>query len=305
MPELYTYRYPNAASYALLPINAAHGAFVGQGRMLRHGYIFGYKRTTAAADLAAAGTAASIPVGGAVTSAVAAYRQIDYQNSKIFQFNPPALSMSVQMMAVEDPELGSGEGNLPTPAVGLASSNLELFFDRTEEIARANAGAGDEKWRELGVQMDLYELLKVISGGAESLLGEYTDPGSDPDAGVAGGSVQAGSLNHFTGALFDAAVGGSKLVYEPFAVVFNPNLAVHVMKMTSFAFTYLRFTSDLVPTSLKVEMGLEITNMGTKSYAISGGTGGPLGSTAAPAAGTTAPPGTTATPPTIPAVGAF
>ena len=50
--------------------------------------------------------------------------------------------------------------------------------------------------------------------------------------------------------------------------------------MTSFAFTYLRFTSDLVPTTVKVEMGLEITNMGTKSYVTSGGAG--------PAATTTA-----------------
>ena len=82
-------------------------------------------------------------------------------------------------------------------------------------------------------------------------------------------------MNHLTGALFDAAVAGSKIMFKSFVVVFNPNLTVHVQRMTSFAFTYLRFTSDLVPTTVKLEIGLEITNMGTKAHATSGGAGSP------------------------------
>lgn len=302
MPELYTYRYPNAAAYALLPHHAAHGDFVGQGRMLRHGYIFGYKEI--ATGITTTGPNATGPSDEATRALRAASsRQIEWSNSKIFQFNPPALGLNATLMQTEDAEVSGDGGALPTPGVGLASFGIELFFDRTEEIARANAGHGDEKWRELGVQMDLYELLKVISGGESSKLGTYVDPGTDADTGGAGGAVQAGSLNHFTGSLFDAAIGGSQLMFRSFAVVFNPNLTIHVNKMTSFAFTYLRFTSDLVPTSMKVEMGLEITNMGTKAYATSGGLAGPVATAAATTAA--APPGTTAVAATIPFVGSL
>ena len=158
MPEMYTYRYPNAASYALLPINPAHGAFVGQGRQLRHGYIFGYKNMAAINTITGPSDVAT-----AALRAAAAARQVDFQNSKVFQFNPPALGLSVQLMPVEDPALTPGQ-TIMDSGVGLASFSTQIIFDRTEEIARANAGHGDEKWRDLGVQVDLYELLKVISG---------------------------------------------------------------------------------------------------------------------------------------------
>ena len=66
-------------------------------------------------------------------------------------------------MPVEDPALTPGQ-TIMDSGVGLASFSTQIIFDRTEEIARVNAGHGDEKWRDLGVQVDLYELLKVISG---------------------------------------------------------------------------------------------------------------------------------------------
>ena len=106
--------------------------------------------------------------------------------------------------------------------------------------------------------------------------------------------------------MFDAAIAGSNLVFKSFAMVFNPNLSVHVNRLTSFAFTYVRFTSDLVPTSMTVEMSLEIMNMGTKSYVTSGGAAGAgTGAAAVPAtgtvaAGTAAPPGTTGVRPIYP-----
>jgi len=277
----YTYLYPNQKSYALLPVSKQHGNFTWQGRSLRHGYIFGYKET------APASSGGPPIIGGvidAVNAAAAAYRQINYNNYKMFQFNPPALSMSASLMNVEDAEVQASGGNLSNPAVGLASSSLELFFDRTSEIARAHqrlaSGStytNDEIWRDLGVQVDLFDFFKVISGGDKSLLGQYTEE-SSPEGGV----VRSGSMNHLTGSLFDAAIAGSKIMYRPFAVVFNPNLTMHVNRMTNFAFTYLRFTPDLVPTSVKLEIGLEITNMGTKSYTTSGGTAGPTDSSSAP-----------------------
>lgn len=276
--QSYTYRYPNAASYALLPVSKQHGAFHWQGRSLRHGYIFGYKDTAAPAN-APAGTP---PPGTSAT-----YRQIDYENYKMFQFNPPAVAMSLSMMPTDDPDSLIPEGNAPYIAVGLATSGLELFFDRTEEIARSTNGVGSEIWRDLGVQVDLFDFLKVISGGETSRLSTYLDAPETP-AGW-GPAVQSGSLNQLSGLMFDAAITGSSVMFRPFAVVFNPNMAIHVSRMTSFTFTYLRFTSDLVPTSVKLEIGLEITNMGTKAYTTSAGTGGPTGAVQGSSTGTAPP----------------
>jgi hypothetical protein len=257
MPESYTYRYPNQRSYALLPVSQQHDNFHWQGRSLRHGYIYGYK--SAALPATATGT---VPPGTNAT-----YRQVNFANYKMFQFNPAALGMSVQMMTTEDKETQASGGALPSTAVGLASTSLELFFDRTEEIARSNKGIGDEIWRDLGVQVDLFDFLMVISGGDTSMLGTFQTDTNVPEEGW--GSVQKGSMNQLSGMLFDSAIASSAIMFKPFAIVFNPNLTMHIQQMTSFAFTYVRFTPDLVPTTVKLEITVQITNMGTKSYATS------------------------------------
>jgi len=283
MPETYKYRYPNARSYNQLPVSRQHGNFKWQGRSLRHGYIFGYKPVQPPPEG---------PLFAAAARAVSFGRQIDFQNSKVFQFNPPALGMNVEMMNTDSAANEAAGGALSnTAGVGMGAFSMELFFDRTEEIARANTRlnrgqtyAGDEIWRDLGVQVDLFEFLKVISGGDASQLTTYTDPGN-PDTSFPG-TVQAGSLNHLTGAFLDAASTGSKIMMNSFVMVFNPNLAIHVNRMLSFAFTYVRFTSDLVPTTVQLVLNLEIFNMGTKSYVAQVGSGNPV------AGGqTTAPPG--------------
>ena len=279
MPENYDYRYPNAGSYALLPTSKQHGAFHWQGRTLRHGYIYGYKKVAGAGSIF---NEAGVGALGVLAKA-AGNRQVDFNNCKMFQFNPPGLSLTASMIAVENADIGLDGGALPPVGVGLASSSLELFFDRTEEIALANNGKADEKWRDVGVQADLYDFFRVISGGDESALGTYTEEPPDTGGGFfpeGWGSIRKESTNRITGELFDAAIAGNSVQFKPFVVVFNPNLAVHVSRMTSFTFTYLRFTPDLVPTSVKMEIGLEITNMGTKAHAIaSGGPGGATGTT--------------------------
>ena len=258
-PEWYKFRYPNTRSYLNLP---ASSRYVHQGRALRHGFIFGYKEVTPVDPASVEGMSAD----AAERFIESTTRTIDFTNSKIFQFNPAAISIGVTMMAVDSAaaEIPGGNANV---GVGYASTRLELFFDRTEEIARANNGKGDDEWRDLGVQKDLFELLTVISGGTASKLGGYRATPTAGDAPFGTESVQPGSTNHLTGVMLDSAVAGNAVAFRSFAVVFNPNLAVHVSKMTSFAFTYLRFTMDLVPTSMKVEMDLEITNMGTQSHA--------------------------------------
>jgi hypothetical protein len=268
--EQYSYRYPNPASYALLQASGTSW----QGRTLRHGYIYGYK---AVGPDAAEGRSWV----DNFSNLSSRFRRIDFTNYKMFQFNPVALSLNATVALTEGGDVVADGGNLGNPTVGLASSSLELFFDRTEEIARANNGHGPEIWRDLGVQQDLFEFFKVISGGDTSNLGGFTESTTEE------GTVQSGSMNHLTGKLFDSAVAGSNLLFRPFAVVFNPNLTMHVNRMTSFAFTYLRFTSNLVPTTVKLEIGLEIFNIGTKSYATSGGIAGPV------AGGQQNPPGTT------------
>jgi hypothetical protein len=281
------YAYPDAKSYAILP-NMSRSGPGYWGRPIRHGYIFGYKQIpgtgTPGANLGPGlglGIDISIP-----STPPGYYRTLNYDNYKMFQFNPPDLPLTVQMMPVESGEVPASGGNLPQVGVGLASSTLELYFDRTIEIARASRpnNPGQAHWRDLGVQLDLFDLLKVISGPNE----EWLKPGQgEGDIRIPenplGGVIRNESLNNLTGQMFDSVVSGSAIMFAPFAVVFSPNLSIHVQRMTSFAFRYLRFTKDLVPTSVKVEMGLEITNMGSVSYATGGGPAGP----------TTPPPGVT------------
>lgn len=269
--ERYTYAFPNQKSYAMLPVAKQHEGFHWQGRSLRHGYIYGYKSV-------AEGAERYDPLSSAPGGGPAVTRQINYNSYKIFQFNPPALTMNVSMMPVDSDEDMAQGGAAPSYGVGLANSSMELFFDRTLEIARSNNGKGSELWRDLGVQVDLFDFFKVISGGDVSVLGQYTERTEE------GGTVRAGSLNHLTGELFDAAIAGSKVMFTPFVVVFNANLTVHVQKMTSFSFTFLQFTSDLVPVTVRLDIGLEITNMGTKAHSLKSGS--------ALAAEATAPPGT-------------
>jgi hypothetical protein len=285
--ESYTFHYPNARSYNQLPVSKQHDDFHWQGRSLRHGYIIGYKSL---------GTDAS-QVGGILEkiggwfSPGSSTRRPDFDNIKMFQFNPSALNISVGMMNTDPPETELQGQNLPGTAVGYASTELRIFFDRTYEVARSNNGHGSSKWRDLGVQWDIFDLLTVIAGGNTGILAQAVDA-TDPDT-PGGGTVRAGSTNHMTGMFLDASVTGSKIMFMPFAIVFNPNLSVHVLQMSSFSFSYIRFTSDLVPTTVEIVMSLVIANMGSRSYVTSGGSAG-ASPTVDGGSSTSAPPGTTA-----------
>ena len=284
MAATYKYAYPNWKSYSNIPPRPGVGLYNGQ--LLRHGYIYGYKPVKSVEDVNKI-TGPSDEATRAMRAS--AMRQLDWNNVIVFQFNPPSLDLAVQMMNSDNPEMENPEGNLPGAAVGLASTMLELYFDRTNEVARATAGAhgraGEKRFKELGVQCDLFDLLKVMSGGDSSVLvsGDEQVTIDDPDDTA---PVLPGSMNDLTGQMFDAVISGSKIYFKPFVVVFNQNLAVHVQKLSSFAFSYLRFTADLVPTHLKVSLGLEITNMGTKAYAA----GGPTGTSDGTSSSTTTPP---------------
>lgn len=268
MASTYKYSYPNYKSYQMIPPRPGVGLYNGQ--LLRHGYIYGYKKVSAT-------TTATTPPGGPDAArayfTTPSYRQIDWQSAMVFQFNPVHLPISVSLMLTDSQDQAAPGGNLPTPSVGLAKSNLQLFFDRSNEIARATMArpdrAGQSKYRDLGVQCDLFDFLRVISGGDDSVLGgKYTDP-ADPDSPYAA-PVQRDSINRLTGMLVDAVVAGPNLAMTPFAIVFNQNLAVNVSRLNSFTFDFVRFTADLVPTTVQIDMELEITNLGTKVHATSG-----------------------------------
>jgi hypothetical protein len=290
MPSTYKYSYPNWKSYSNIPPRPGVGLYNGQ--LLRHGYIYGYKKV--AADVNPY-TGASTDSGTGNVHPVPPWRQIDYSNVMVFQFNPVDLPMTVGMFPADPPEAEAPGGNLPSVAAGMASSNLKLFFDRTNEVARATANlpgrAGESKWKDIGVQWDLFDLFKVISGGDESFLDEQRIPTPDNDDDAAAGSVDPRSLTNLTGMLLDAAATGAKLYFKPFVVVFNQNLAVNVTWLNSMSFSYLRFTADLVPTLVQVDMSLQISNMGSKSYVV--GTNAPAGSTPPTAPPGVTPPGST------------
>ena len=280
MPSTYRYSYPNWKSYQMIPPRPRVGLYNGQ--LLRHGYIFGYKFAGASAPSPNVNpyTGASTDSGTGNVHPTPTYRQIDWTTAMVFQFNPVHLPMTVQLMPVDSPDQAAGGGNLPDVAPGLATTSLQLFFDRTNEIARATMGnpgrAGETKFKELGVQVDLFDFLRVISGGDESVLGQYEEPPPEEDSPFSG-TVSRDSLNRLTGMLMDATVAGSQIMMKPFAVVFNQNLAINVLKMTSFTFDFVRFTADLVPTTVQIDMTLEVSNMGTKAFVTGAGGSAPIG----------------------------
>ena len=305
MPEPYPYRYPNQSSYNQLPVARQHEGFHWQGRSLRHGFIMGYKAAGAPSESS----------GGFLQDAfdkinrtiASHFRQIDPNVYKMFQFNPSALNFGVEMMQQDSAEMEAEGGNYANVGVGAAGTSMELFFDRTDDIARSSNDQGDPKWRDMGVQWDLFDLLKVISGGDLSWLAETSDsPTVDTDFEGTIGKVQHGSLNHISGMLLDSAVTGSRIMMKPFIVVFNANLAFHVLQMNSFSFSYLRFTTNLVPSLLKVEMTLTVSNMGSRSFVTSGQAPTTPGGSSSSGTGTTpgdgsmvGPPGTQS-PPGVP-----
>lgn len=261
--QSYSYAYPNADSYNQLLYRGGSGPGYN-GRALRHGYIFGYKPAPTTAPTQP-GPAFGQTEPGREPFPVTFYRHINYENSKIFQFNPVDLPIAITMMQTASKAEEAKGGNDKSSAVGLAYTNLRLFFDRTHEIYYSNSGKGTPVWGDLGVQVDIYDLLKVISGGLTSNLGRGSLT-RDEELEQLGGVVQAGSTNYLSGLMLDAVTSGSQIQFSSFAMVFNSNLAVHVQRLAGFSFTYLRFTQDLVPTTVQVDMNLEIANMGSMSY---------------------------------------
>jgi hypothetical protein len=289
--QSYSYAYPNANSYNQLIYRGGSGPGYN-GRSLRHGYVFGYKPAPATGP-AQPGPAPGQTEPGMDPIPVTFNRHIDYENSKMFQFNPVELPMRITMMQTASKAEEAKGGNDKSAQVGVANTDLHLFFDRTHEIYYSNSGRGTPVWGDLGVQVDIFDLLKVISGGNESDLsrGSLT---RDEELEQLGGLVQAGSTNYLSGLMLDAVATGSQVQFTPFAVVFNPNLAVHIQRLQGLGFSYIRFTQDLVPTTVQVDMSLEIANMGTMSYVTSDSRG-----TVAPTP-TEPPPGVANPPPVAP-----
>lgn len=286
--QSYKYAYPDNRSYSQIDYSTMQAGPGYEGQALRHGFIFGYKSTGLPVGVDHAGPDAVIAPNGDNF-----LRTIDFENSKMFQFNPPHMPVALGLMEVDNADAQDPRGLLfQKTGVGVASTTLEMYFNRTREVNSSMAGFEDPLWRELGVQIDLFDVLRVISGGDESLYSGDTQLTDSPY----GGTVRQDSLNKLTGSFYDAVISGTNIQFQHFAIVFNPNLAMHVQRITSFSFDFLQFTKDLVPTTMQIMFELQIANMGTSTYVNSGGAIGAQTQAANAPPGQIPPPGTTAAP---------
>ena len=168
MPESYTYHYPNRSVVRPAARQQAARGLHWQGRSLRHGYIYGYK-AMAAADHPQRGCAAGHSPAGSRRRATARSTSSNY---KIFQFNPPALTMSAYDDATSrTPSWRPTGATSPTPAWVWRPPVWSCSSTAPRRSPGRTTATADEKWRDLGVQVDLFDLLKVISGGDSSELG--------------------------------------------------------------------------------------------------------------------------------------
>lgn len=238
---VYDYLYPNIQSYkAMGRLSGFPEAIENNGRGVQHGYIFGYVKGRNYWQL----LDPSKP------------SEIDYGFGKRFQFNPAQLSFNIAMNASESEAVQADGGNLPQTTVGVATTDLKIWFDRTEEVYASANGRGDAEWRALGVQRDIDDLFKILTGkeGEQTTITDQANPW---------GAILGQSTATMTRRLFDAANGGGAIGVNPIAIIFNPNLAVHVNRVTAFAFSYTRFTRSMVPTTVSVDLSLEIASINT------------------------------------------
>ena len=191
-------------------------------------------------------------------------KRIRFSQGKQFQFNPFSASLTIDFQHASAPaETLQTNGTASESQVGTATTGIEMFFDRSMEVAAATAGVKkvdghtiDPIFADVGVQKDLWDVYRVILGGDQDYFAKIGSTLVNIDT-VYGMKVQPGSITDMTGRLFDLGAQGISAWGRGVAVYYNPNM-VFIGWVSSMAFTYAEFNANYIPTKAKMDMGLQV-----------------------------------------------
>lgn len=224
MPE---YRYPNSSSYRMLQ---GSWPYSGRTNTLRKGYLFRVRQNPGS----------SLP-------------EIDASYTKVFQYNPSELGFALAAVAMDPPD-AEADGGAVDPSkfqLGQASTGLELFFSRDQEVYRGtNANGANEDFRELGTQRDLADVYEILLGSDDAL------------------KLTGRAMRDISGTLYDFSASGKGIAMSPVGVAFNDYLVVYGW-VQSMSWSFPKFNNRLVPTMLKINMTLDIMNISSAQQVLS------------------------------------
>jgi hypothetical protein len=235
--------YPNAKSYRMsssLPtvgvLNGPKDQRTNGGRLVK-AMLYSVKReSNQIFDFASPTSAIKTPTG--------ARSEIDTTLKKQFQFNPPDLSMSVQMAPTDPSEATNANASSGTAhaQIGIASTGVEMLFDRTLECSDASL---DNPYGRLGVAKDIFDIYGVIAGNAD-----FFDVGDEEL-----------TISNWTRSLSDLVTGGSEAVMGGLVAIQYSSDFVIFGLVTGLSFRFVKFNHRLVPIMGYVSMQVDIHNV--------------------------------------------
>lgn len=180
---------------------------------------------------------------------------------KRFQFNPPTISMSIGMVAVDTPTSLQPGGAVPISAngVGNLAVSWELFFNREVEVSRATnraptggaiTAAAADVFRKIGVQKDIYDVMRVILAGTGDGVTDIALP-------------TMMDMPSITKKVFDLSGDGKLMANKPVVVVLGSPAADSAALgfygfVNSFNVVYDKFNHNLVPVQARISIGLDV-----------------------------------------------
>ena len=228
------YYYPDYHAYrAMRPGSSAN---------LRHGVIFSVNSGTKSVN-------AAIDDPTQITQAF--LKNINPNLAKSFQYNPSDIGFSLSASGIAPTDSDTAGGGAPPISVGLATSKLNLHFDREQEMRAANskgivATPRSKLFKRLGVQRDLVDLYRVLLGNQDELAkGSPILVPSDA------------SIASMTSGMVDFAAAGQPILFGLICFAFNDDFVVYG-KVTGFSWNFTKWNFDLVPVWLDVEITLGV-----------------------------------------------
>ncbi|MEJ7654107.1 MAG: hypothetical protein WKH64_12655 [Chloroflexia bacterium] len=192
-------------------------------------------------------------------SATEITKRIRFSQGKQFQFNPPGLNIAIDFDTVMAPDASLGDGGADQgTSLGFASTGINMFFDRTQEVFAANQGTKgvDTIFRDIGVQKDFYDVFRVIMARDNEYWDKVNSSGGFIE-GLGTGNVVGGSISDVMAKVFDLSASGYEANSSPVAVYFNANLVLLGL-VTGISYVFSKFNASLVPYAGSIDVQLSI-----------------------------------------------
>lgn len=249
--------YPNAKSYAMsrsAPGNPSARSDIRRfldGR-LRKATIYSVKRDTSVTSTVFDRAAPTAAPGGTIGLPIGNKSEIVTTLKKQFQFNPPDLYLNVGMSGTVPAEATNSNASSGTPhaQIGIASTGIEMLFDRTLEsyADSGKAPTSDNPYGRMGVAKDILDIYGVIAGDASFM-------NIDEEL----------SLTKLTQSMTDLVAQGSYAVMGGLvAIAYSDDFVLYGL-VTGMNFRFVKFNHKLVPIMGYVSLNLDVHNANNSS----------------------------------------